>query len=227
MAKRIAGITIVIDGDTTKLQKALKDVNQQIGRTSKDLRDINKLLKLDPGNADLLAQKQRTLASAIESTRQKLQEMKAITRGQVGSDREWDALQREIVETEQKLKGLEQEYKNFGSVSTQQVAAAGEKMKATGDKIAGAGRAMMPVSAAVAGAGAAAVKTAADFESSMATLQATTGASGKEMQALEKKARKMGQTTQYSASESAEAMNYMAMAGWKTEDMLNGFWLVC
>ncbi|MGN0252030.1 MAG: phage tail tape measure protein [Oliverpabstia sp.] len=74
----------------------------------------------------------------------------------------------------------------------------------------------------VTAAGTAAVKTAADFEASMSKVSAVSGATGADLDALSAKAREMGSKTKFSASEAAEAMNYMAMAGWKTEDMLSG-----
>ena len=91
-----------------------------------------------------------------------------------------------------------------------------------GGKIEGVGKKLMPVSAAVTGLGVASVKTAADFESGMSKVAAISGAAGDEMDALSKKAREMGAKTKFSASEAASAMEYMAMAGWKTEDMLGG-----
>lgn len=74
---RIKGITIEIDDDTTKLTTALKQVDKQIRDTQNSLRDVNKLLKMDPGNADLLAQKQKYLADAIDATKKKLEEEKS------------------------------------------------------------------------------------------------------------------------------------------------------
>lgn len=74
----------------------------------------------------------------------------------------------------------------------------------------------------IVGAGAAAVKTTADFDSSMSKVSAVSGAVGKDFDALRSKAREMGATTKFSASDAADAMNYMAMAGWKTNDMLDG-----
>ena len=132
MASRIKGITIEIGGDTTGLDQALKKVDGTIKDTQEDLKEINKALKLDPGNTELLEQKQRSLASAIDATSEKLKELKEaqkqaqeqLARGDI-SQEQYDAMQREIVETEQKLKGLEEEYKNFGSVQAQQIAAAG------------------------------------------------------------------------------------------------------
>ena len=66
MAGRIQGITVEIGGDTTKLQTALKGVNTEIRNTQSQLRDVDKLLKLDPGNTELLAQKHRLLGDAVK-----------------------------------------------------------------------------------------------------------------------------------------------------------------
>ena len=74
----------------------------------------------------------------------------------------------------------------------------------------------------ILGLGTAAVKTTADFDASMSKVSAVSGATGEDLEALRAKAREMGSQTKFSASEAADAMNYMAMAGWKTEDMLNG-----
>ena len=69
---RIKGITVEIGGDTTKLQTALKGVNSGIKNTQSQLKDVEKLLKLDPGNTELLAQKQKLLSSAVSETKEKL-----------------------------------------------------------------------------------------------------------------------------------------------------------
>ena len=95
-------------------------------------------------------------------------------------------------------------------------------MEAVGNSIAGAGKKMMGVTTVIGGVGVAAVKTAADFDSAMSQVAAVSGATGKDFDALRSKAREMGSKTKFSATEAAEAMNYMAMAGWKTEDMLGG-----
>ena len=76
MADRIKGITIELDGDTTKLSTALRGVNKEIKDTQSDLKDVNKLLKMDPGNTDLLTQKQKYLTDAIDATKRKLNEEK-------------------------------------------------------------------------------------------------------------------------------------------------------
>ena len=135
MATRIAGITIEIGGDTTKLTKSLKGVDSQLKTTQSNLKDINKLLKLDPGNTELLTQKQQNLQKAISGTKDRLQQLKD-SQGQVAKGtQEWDALQREIIDTEQQLKSLEKEYRNFGSVALQQISAVGQKLQEAGGKL--------------------------------------------------------------------------------------------
>ena len=228
MASRIQGITVEIGGDTTKLSTALSKVNKEIRDTQAQLKDVNKLLKLDPGNAELMAQKQRLLSQAVSETKEKLDALKlagqqaneALAKGEI-SRSQYDALQREIVETEQALRDLERQAEQ-SSVALQKIGAAGEKLQGVGSAIEGAGRKLMPVTAAVGGLSAAAVKVASDFDSAMSQVAAVSGATGKELEALRDKAREMGSKTKFSASEAAEAMNYMAMAGWKTGDMLDG-----
>ena len=227
-ASRIKGITIEIGGDTTKLQTALKGVNTEIRNTQSQLKDVEKLLKLDPGNTELLAQKHKLLGQAVSETKEKLETLKtaaeqaekALNDGTISKD-QYDALQREIIETENELKRLE-EQANQSATALQKISATGGKLKDVGGKVEGAGKALMPVTATVTALGTASVKTAADFEGSMSKVAAVSGATGGDLDALSKKAREMGSKTKFSASEAAEAMNYMAMAGWKTEDMLSG-----
>ena len=119
MAKNtIKGLTVEIGGDTTKLGKALEDVNTKSRDLSSELGQINKLLKMDPGNADLLAQKQKVLAEAVSNTAKKLdtlkeaerQVQKQFERGEV-SEEQVRALQREIIATEKKMDGYKKAVK--------------------------------------------------------------------------------------------------------------------
>ena len=113
-ANRIKGITVEIGGDTTKLQTALKGVNTEIRNTQSQLKDVEKLLKLDPGNTELMAQKHRLLGDAVRETKEKLETLKtaaeqandALARGEI-SQGQYDALQREIIETENNLRDLD------------------------------------------------------------------------------------------------------------------------
>ena len=236
MASRIQGITVEIGGDTTKLQTALKGVNSSIKSTQQQLKDVNSLLKLDPGNTELLTQKQKLLSEAVGETKEKLAALKtaaeqantALENGEI-SQSQYDALQREIIETEQNLRSLETQA-NQSATALQKIGATGEKLKTVGDNISSAGQKMLPATAAVTGLGTAAVTTAASFESSMSQVQATMGITKESMStvngesvntmtALSNLAKEMGSKTAFSASECAEALNYLALAGYNTQEM--------
>lgn len=115
MADRIKGITVVLGGDTTGLNKALDGTNKEIKNTQSQLKDVERLLKLDPTNTKLLEQRQRMLANAVSETKTKLDTLKEaekqvqeqFKRGEV-TQQQYDALQREIVATTQELNRLEE-----------------------------------------------------------------------------------------------------------------------
>lgn len=124
MGNRIKGITVEIGGDTTGLDKALRGVNSSITKTQSALNDVNKLLKLDPSNTVLVAQKQQLLSQAVSQTSDKLEALEsaqeqvtaAFQRGDIGQDK-YQAFQREIEETRGKLN----QYKNdLSSLQTEQ-----------------------------------------------------------------------------------------------------------
>lgn len=124
MGNRIKGITVEIGGDTTGLDKALRGVNSSITKTQSALNDVNKLLKLDPSNTVLVAQKQQLLSQAVSQTSDKLEALEsaqeqvtaAFQRGDIGQDK-YQAFQREVEETRGKLN----QYKNdLSSLQTEQ-----------------------------------------------------------------------------------------------------------
>lgn len=124
MGNRIKGITVEIGGDTTGLDKALRGVNSSITKTQSALNDVNKLLKLDPSNTVLVAQKQQLLSQAVSQTSDKLEALEsaqeqvtaAFQRGDICQDK-YQAFQREIEETRGKLN----QYKNdLSSLQTEQ-----------------------------------------------------------------------------------------------------------
>ena len=143
MAGRIAGLTIEIGGDSTKLQSSLKGVDKSLKQTQTALRDVNKLLKFNPGNTELLIQKQRNLKKAIDETKNRLKELRKAaentTPEEIGQDK-YDALQREIIDTENKLKSLTKEMRGFGSVAGQKLQAVGSSMKELGGTIQNVGK---------------------------------------------------------------------------------------
>lgn len=227
MADRIKGLTIEIDGNTTKLSKALEGVNKDIKNTQTQLKDVEKLLKLDPGNIELLKQKQELLSKAVEETKEKLEKLKEAqsqmdAAGVDKNSEEYQALQREIIATENELKNLKSAA-DESNAALNKIAEIGDKMKTAGDKIAGVGQSLTKnVTGPLLAASVAAVKVTADFDAAMSKVSAVSGAVGEDLDRLREKAREMGAKTKFSATQAAEAFNYMAMAGWKTEDMLDG-----
>lgn len=209
----------------TQMQQSLEGLNTKIKTTQTELKEIDNLLKLDPTNTELLQQKQRALSDEIGNTKEKLQLLKneeqevqqKFQEGKV-SQEQYDALKRSIIETEESLKSLED---TVGSGSAKLAGISAEAGK-IGENLTSAGEKMLPVTAAVTGIGTAAVKTASDFDAQMAKVSSISGATGKDLTDLETKAREMGAQTKFSAKEAGEAMEYMAMAGWETGDMLDG-----
>jgi TP901 family phage tail tape measure protein len=236
VANRIKGITVEIGGDTTKLQTALKGLNGEIKSTQSQLKDVEKLLKMDPGNTELLVQKEKLLAQAVDEIKQKLETLKiaakqantALENGEISLE-QYDALQREIIETENDLKKLEAQA-NQSATALQKIIISGEKLKTTGDNISNAGKKLLPVTAGVTALGTASITTAANFEASMSQVQATMGITKDAMSTLDGQsvttmkvlsnlAKEMGASTAFSASECAEALNYLALAGYDTQQM--------
>ncbi len=238
MAGRIQGITVEIGGDTTKLTTALQGVNKEIKSTQSQLKDVEKLLKLDPSNTELITQKQRLLGDAIKETKEKLSTLKTaaeqaneqLQKGEITQE-QYDALQREIQETEQALKTLESQASSTNATLAK-IEEVGGKFEKVGQSITSAGKTLTThVTTPIVAAGAAAVKTAADFDEGMSKVSAISGATGEDLQSLRDKAREMGAKTKFSATEAktkfsateaASAFEYMAMAGWKTGDMVSG-----
>lgn len=185
MAGRIRGITIEIDGSTKKFQDSLKGMDSQLNKSNKKLRDINKLLKLKPGNTELLTQKQKTLSKAIETTQQRLDELKNVQRESV-SPEDWDSIQREIVETEQKLEDLKGEMRNFGSVGAQQVAAVGGKLQTIGQGMKDVGAKLTKyVTGPIVAVGTASIAAFNEVDNGLDIIAKKTGATGKEMEEME------------------------------------------
>lgn len=187
---KIRGIAIELSGDTSKLVSSLKSVDSTIKTTQKELNDVNRLLKLDPKNTELLRQKQQLLAKQVGETSKKLEELTKIQKemdaqGVDKNSAQYQALQRDIISTENSLRQLEQETENFGSVGVQQVAAVGKSLQDLGGKVEAAGQKMKGISTAAAGLEAAmvgigmkAITTADDLN----TMAAQTGLSTAEIQ---------------------------------------------
>ena len=199
MADRIKGITIEIDGDTKGLSQALKGVNKDIKTTQAQLKDVEKLLKLDPHNVILLGQKMELLGREISQTKDKLAQLKSVQdqmndglkNGTVTAD-QYDAWQREIIETENALKNLESELSKVPSASQAMVAKVseqmdelGKKVTSVGDKISGIGDTMSrTLTAGIVAAGTASVAAWKEVDGSMDSVIAKTGATGEALEEM-------------------------------------------
>ncbi len=191
MANNIKGITIEIGGDTTGLDKALKGVNQQAKSTQSELKEINKALKLDPGNVELLEQKQRALADAVANTSQKLDTLKEaqrqaaeqLAKGEIGQE-QYDALTREIVKTEAELKKATKEANNF-SVGLEQAKTALNKVGSAAQDVANKTKGLSAAATGLLGAvGGLAIKTAQSADE-LNTLSKQTGISTDDLQKMQ------------------------------------------
>lgn len=139
--KRIKGITIEIDGSTTGLEKALKGVDSSINKTGNSLRDINRLLKLDPTNTELLEQKQKLLANAVDDTSKRLDVLKKANEDASKSidnydawKRTFDPIQDEIDQTKSHAQKLREEMasmKEVGDIDTDEYKALQTELKDT------------------------------------------------------------------------------------------------
>lgn len=158
----IKGITIQIGGDTKGLTTALHKVNDELATTQADLKQVERLLKLDPTNTELLAQRQRLLAQAVEQSKDKIEQLKEaekqaqeqLKKGKISQD-QYEALRREIVRTEEALGSLQQEAAQANGALAN-VSATATKIGSTADKIANKTKG---ITTAIAGLGAAAVAT--------------------------------------------------------------------
>lgn len=182
-ANRIKGLTIEIGGDTTKLSDSLKDVDKSLKDTQTQLKDVNKLLKLDPKNVDLLKQKHELLGKAVKDTKTREEELKkALEQLKQAGDTEenrhqQDLLQRELVETQQSLKDLEDQYKK-SSPSLEAFAASAKDVQ---EKTKAVSAAAGVAAAGMLGMAAKAASSADD----LLTLSNVTGLSVEELQKMQ------------------------------------------
>lgn len=264
-SKNIKGITVQIGADVTSLDKGLKQADKSIKEVRNELAEVEKALKLDPGNTTLLAQKQELLAEQVNKTKDKLkllrdaqgQVVEQFKSGQISGE-QYRAFQREVTNTESALRRLRNESTTYNREQSslhrtteslrenlKNLAKAFEGVAEHAKKIAGSTLTAVQTSfkavtkevelgikafeAYVAGLttattaiGGFAISSGASFEQSMSKVQSLSGATGDDLKALEDAAREMGASTSKSASEAADALSYMALAGWDNTQMLTG-----
>lgn len=247
-SKKIKGITIEIGADTLGLDKALKGVEQSSKKASDELREVNKVIKTSGDSATLWKQKQELLTTALEESKKKLdllesaqeQVNRQLENGAINGD-QYRAFQREVENARGEVKKYEtglheanDKVKELGDNSDDTA----KDIKELGDKAddtANGGISAMTVALGnlvYDGIKLAAgelkdftkdvIETGSQFEAGMSKVGAISGASAEDIEKLTAKAEEMGATTKFTAYESSEAFEYMAMAGWKTEEMLGG-----
>lgn len=230
MADRVKGLTIVLGADTSELISAIHSVNTAISKTQTNLRDINKALKLDPGNVSLLKDKQNELATAIDQAKQKLEaEKEAMERleasGVDKTSQEFRDLKVQIDLDEAALKQLETQMKNFGTVGGQVIAEMGRKMqevgdkiKAVGDKISSVGQSLTTtVTLPIVAAGTAAVSSFAEVDKTMTLANQTMGNTAEQASLLNKAMEEAASNSTFGMNDAAQASLNFARAGLKAE----------
>lgn len=239
MAGNIKGITIEFRGDTTKLDKALREVRNESKGIDKELQQVNRALKFNPKNVELLTQKQELLKQKVTQTEKSLKDLRDMQK-QMNNDpsvdknsEEYRTLQREIITTESKLKHFNAELKETG-MQASKIHQVGVAFEETGAKIEGVGRAMAPISRA---AGAVSVALggvtykAGQMADDLNTLSKVTGVSTYDLQmyaatadlvdvsveAMAKSHQKL-KKSMLSASEGGETLKYFEQLGISVTD---------
>lgn len=228
MAGNIKGITIELDGKTTKLTAALKDVDTPAKNLQASLKRVNAALKLDPTSTELLSEKQKILASYVETTREKLNTLESVqdqikqkyANGEIDQGAYLD-FQKELESTRAKLKDLENQQKEFGSVVQQQMEAAGRQVSEFGGKVEAAGKKLAPLSAASGAVLAGSAKMASDFTDAMAKVNTIADTSQVSLSDLSAEILSLSDQTGVSANEIADAVYNAISAGQDTADAVS------
>lgn len=224
MAGNIKGITIQFDADITPFDKAIQNMEKNISKFDKELRQINNALKFNPTSVDLWRQKQQVLTQKIEETRNKLQSLKdqQAAMDAAGVDKnseEYRKLQREIIETEGKLKTFNAQLKAIGNADLR---ALGEKFKKIGDQITKAGEAMSKyITAPIVGGFTASAKAALTYGDAIAKMSTIADESQVPVEQLKKQILQLSNETGKGSTELAEAAYQALSASVETKDVMS------
>lgn len=229
MAGNIKGIIVEIGGDTSGLQKALSKVNSASSSLSKELRGINSLLKLDPKNTELLAQKQEVLSKNIETTKDKLNQLKDIQAKALeeGIDKNeeqqenWRALQREIINTQNKLNKFLLEQSGW-TTNGRKVEEFGKKIENLGNKLNNIGNKLTStLTTSILGIGVASGKSAIDFETAFTGVEKTVDGTTEQMNNLKQGIKDMSKQFPTTTTEIAKVAEAAGQLGIQTENILS------
>ena len=204
------------DTQKTKLDVYKKQIDSTKERLQEKKKALETLTSTEGANEKQVQKLTNEITKMEQDIRQATREM-GLTEAQL------QQLENEIKDTTTaiKQKPFEDMKKDLEELG-QQVENTGQKMQNIGQGMNNVGNKLLALSAPVVGFGAYAIKASMDFESAMSEVAAISGATGKDLEALEEKSKEMGRTTSKSATDSAKAMSYMALAGWDTQQMLTG-----
>ena len=223
------GPRIGVEGEA-EYRKQINNIIQQSKTLASEMKALTTSFDKNGKSMADNAKQHKLLQEQIKNQKSKLNELNKMleqSKAKFGENstqtQKW---QQAVNEAQADLNKLESELKELPSsldMVTAKMGEMGQKLETIGNKIASVGSKLTAtVTTGIVGAFTAAVKTTGDFDAAMSKVQAVSGATAEQMELLRAKAKEMGETTKFSASESAEALNYMAMAGWKTDQMLNG-----
>lgn len=228
MNQKIRGITVTINGDTTGLGKVLDAAKKQSMGLSKELREVNKALKLNPSSINLLTEKQGILADSVKAAREELKALEAaqgdIEKMYAAGDIDRGAyleFQRSLEAARVNLKRLQDQQVEFGGVVGQIMQQAGQSVADFGNKVEGIGNKLVPLSTVTAAAGAAVVKMAWNFEDSMAKVSTIADTTEVPLKELEAAILELSNETGIAAGEIAENVYDAISSGQKTGDAVN------
>lgn len=215
------GVKVSVDG-YSEFKRNIQDITQQQKTLKTEMQAVSSAWDKSTSAEKKAAEQKRILSQQIEAQKKKVEELESVLSK---VEEKYGENSREAESWREKLNSATAELNNMKTALhdiPNGIEQMGTAMQSAGEKLSAMGDALMPLSAAAAAIGVAAVKTTADFDSSMSKVSAISGATGKDFDALRDKAREMGAETKFSASEAADAFTYMAMAGWKTEEMMQG-----
>ena len=197
MAGNIKGITIQFNGDTTKLDKALREINNNTKSLDKELKQVNNALKFNPTSVELWRQKQQLLSEKVAETKNKLDALKQAqaqmdANGVDKTSKEYRELERQIVTTESQVKNFEKQLRQVGNVKLK---ALSEQFKQVGTKLQSVGEGMTKyITGPIVGVGAASVKAFGEVKDGLNVVAQKTGATGKELTAMQDTTRELAKT---------------------------------
>ena len=233
----IGDLNVRVGLDSTGFQQGVSQINTEMRRVQSEFKAASAEVSRHGSELDKLRIRSESLTKQGELQRQKVSSLEAAHKQSVTTKGEHakatQRLEIQLNQAKAALSGMERDLEAVNKQIAVQSSGwhqlgstlepLGKSLTAVGEKMTSVGKSLsLRLTAPIMGLGAAAIKIGSDFEAAMSKVQAISGATGDELETLSDKAKEMGSTTKFSASQSAEALQYMAMAGWDTTQMLEG-----